>query len=76
MTETTVPATTTDETDIEYRPCEALVYRATLVDPEEYCDNDALDGSDFCARHTEPEEPDYEPDWDDHYADYDFSREE
>lgn len=31
--------------------CQHMTYRATLTTPAEYCDNEALPGSDYCAAH-------------------------
>lgn len=32
-------------------PCAAETRRATYIDPPEYCEEDALPGSDFCYWH-------------------------
>lgn len=42
--------------------CAHLLYPATLIDPAEFCDEDALPDTEYCARHREI-------DWDD-YADW------
>lgn len=46
--------------------CSAIVYPQTRYEPAEYCDNDCVDGEDFCEYHLapEPDEDDYDPyDW-------------
>lgn len=34
------------------RFCEALVFAGNRVDPPEYCDEEAEDGSDYCVKHV------------------------
>ncbi len=56
MTETTEP-----------RWCEAQIFAATRIDPAEYCDEEAREGSDYCDLHAGYDD---EPDYGDPYADY------
>ena len=43
------------------RYCEAVVIRETRQDPAEYCENEALEDSDYCEGHTDHSD-EYEPD--------------
>lgn len=43
--------------------CEHETYRATRMQPAEYCENEAVEGEDFCEDHLE-----------DDYADADYWR--
>jgi hypothetical protein len=52
----------------EIRYCAAVVIRETRVDPAEYCEEEAEEGSDYCAKHDPDNEREYEPD----DRDYDF----
>jgi hypothetical protein len=47
-------------TPTKTRYCEAIVIRETRQDPAEYCEEEAVDGSEFCENHGERD--DYEPD--------------
>lgn len=33
--------------------CEFVVHAATIINPPEYCDEEAIEGSEFCAQHEE-----------------------
>jgi hypothetical protein len=37
--------------------CDAQVSSATYYEQAEYCENDKVEGSDYCAGHGEPNEP-------------------
>lgn len=57
--------------DPEPRGCNAVVVQGRLYlsngdpgYPDEYCDNEAEEGSDFCSQHDEDGDHDFEPDWD------------
>jgi hypothetical protein len=47
---------------VSVRYCNAVVIRETRVDPAELCEEEAEEGSDYCARHDPENEP--EPDRD------------
>lgn len=53
-------------------PCAALLRHGTQEEPPEYCDEDALEGSEFCEDHQEPDdeyEPErFEPSWADEHS--------
>ena len=40
-------------------PCEAEVWRGGYYDPPEFCDEEALPGTDFCAGHDPDALEDY-----------------
>jgi hypothetical protein len=46
----------------EIRYCSAVVIRETRQDPAEYCEEEAEEGSDYCAKHDPDDRPEYEPD--------------
>jgi hypothetical protein len=50
-------------TTTDLRICEAILYRQTRINPAEYCDNAAEDGSDYCTDHWQGDQP-YEPEYD------------
>ena len=61
--------------------CHAVIAHATLIDPIDYCDEEAEEGSDYCALHAAADEEPYERDdykerledsmgyWDDEHSD-------
>jgi len=46
-----------EEPDETY--CEHLLYRQTEIDPAEYCESIAIEGTDRCGKHTYDHEGDY-----------------
>jgi hypothetical protein len=42
--------------------CAALIYAATLIDPADYCPEDAEPGSEYCALHAHLDESWADPD--------------
>ena len=50
--------------------CAAKIFEATRVDPAEYCEELAEEGSDYCEGHDPENEPEYEPE--DSYDDQDY----
>lgn len=45
----------------EVETCEAELFGATHYEQATYCENEKVEGSDYCAEHIEPTEDDYEP---------------
>jgi hypothetical protein len=43
---------------MEDTQCDAQVSSATYYEQAEYCENDKVEGSDYCAKHRDP---DYSP---------------
>ena len=48
----------------EVQLCIAVTYPQTLETPVEYCENEVLEGEEFCSQHIGPDEDDWEPDLD------------
>lgn len=71
MTTTTTDAIATDEA----RGCSRVTfYGSNYPDsprfgPDEYCDNEAQDGSDYCSMHDDSDDDDYDGGNDDDYDD-------
>jgi len=36
---------------LEPEPCQYVIFQATLIDPAEYCEGDAVEGEDYCSAH-------------------------
>lgn len=49
--------TPTKGSTVEDTQCDAQVSSATYYEQAEYCENDKVEGSDYCAEHGEPNEP-------------------
>ena len=43
--------------------CDTVTFRGSLEEPPEYCEDEPLDGTDKCGRHTDDLDPDAARDW-------------
>lgn len=41
-----------DEVMDEWEPCAAVIYNGDYENPPEYCDEEAVSGSFYCAKHV------------------------
>jgi len=43
--------------------CDTRTYPGSLDEPPEYCENEPIEGTDKCPKHTDDRDPDAARDW-------------